>query len=167
MKWKNSSSSRISSNRMKKVIRISSIPIVNWLSYISSIYEIEFNSHQVQSKKKTGNIVNQTNSTVSLSSPGGFLKATYCSLLSLKNKKIKFEKFYQKLNSYADNFFLILIIINPVNHLAAIYPINPKKIEQIIVGIDPTNNVEPIVIPAIDIPNADKLPNPAWIICWR
>jgi hypothetical protein len=81
-------------------------------------------------------------------------------LISETKSKINVDTFYTK-ETYKDNFFLILIAINPVNHLAAIYPINPKKIEQIIGDMELTKNVEPTRIPPIDIPNADKLPNPA------
>lgn len=63
--------------------------------------------------------------------------------------------------SYAENFFLILMAIRPVIHLAAIYPRNPKKIEQTMGAIELRKSVEPTRIPAMDIPNADKLANPA------
>ncbi len=48
-------------------------------------------------------------------------------LISLKAMKILFVRYYRE-KSYEDNFFLILMMINPVNHLTAIYPINSKKI---------------------------------------
>ena len=38
----------------------------------------------------------------------------------------------QKTNLMRRIFFRILITINPVNHLAATYPINPKNIEKYI-----------------------------------
>ena len=50
--------------------------------------------------------------------------------------------------------------IRPVIHLAAIYPRNPKNIEQTIGAIELMKNVEPRRIPAMDIPNADKLAKP-------
>lgn len=64
-----------------------------------------------------------------------------------------------KQNSY-ENFFRILMTSNPVNHLAAIYPINPKKIEQIIGAIEPAATIDPTATPATDNPNADKLAKP-------
>jgi hypothetical protein len=53
------------------------------------------------------------------------------------------------------------MISNPVIHRAAMYPRNPKKIEQIVGDIELTNKADPIEIPAIDIPNADRDPKPA------
>ena len=63
--------------------------------------------------------------------------------------------------SYVESFLRILMAIRPVIHLAAMYPRNPKKIEQTIGAIELRKSVEPRIIPAMDMPNADKLPNPA------